>query len=70
MLGQGFKLTVGPQGFSGVRLGGNVQLKAKGNHLARPTWSCKALEPEDACPTALTQAEGAHAMRNPFFLVM
>ena len=22
----------------------------------RPTWSCKALEPEDACPTALTQA--------------
>ena len=22
----------------------------------RPSWSCKALDPEDACPTALTQA--------------
>ena len=23
--------------------------------MPRPTWSCKALDPEDACPTALTQ---------------
>lgn len=27
--------------------------------LPAPTWSCKALEPEDACPTALTQALAA-----------
>lgn len=26
--------------------------------LPAPSWSCKALDPEDACPTALTQALG------------
>ena len=30
----------------------------------RPSWSCKALDPEDACPTALTQA-GRYLV--PFF---